>query len=250
VKDRFRLIYLKSPESEKPGPEDSFSSRIHEESLNTDFPSSIAEFPERLSSQAVLNQVKEDLKNGDSKSKKMAIQYLEKVGPSVAISLLQEALLDRDPEIRVQAFISLTQFEDPSVYPLLKKYLRDRDPRIRMSALRGLFKHKEKIDLNILLQFLSDESSQVRRKLATLLGWTQMEGILPILTEMSKDRDPKVRKAALFSLVSLYPEESEDRLIDAMTDPEVDLRRWAKDILEKSLVKPLKGETPPLSARG
>jgi HEAT repeat protein len=71
------------------------------------------------------------------------------------------------------------------------------------------------------------------------LGWTQREGGLPILAELSKDPDAKVRKAALFSLLSLYPEESEDRLLKAMTDPDPDLRRWAKRTLEKMAVAPI-----------
>jgi HEAT repeat protein len=94
--------------------------------------------------------------------------------------------------------------------------------------------------MNILLQFLSDESSQVRRKVATLLGWNQMEGVFPILIEMSKDRDSKVRRAALFSLATLYPEESEDRLVEAMTDSDPGLRNWIRRILEKRMKKPLK----------
>jgi HEAT repeat protein len=103
-----------------------------------------------------------------------------------------------------------------------------------------MFRYQEKIDLNIFLQFLSDESSWVRRKVATLLGWTRIEGALPILMELSKDRDPMVRKAALFSLATLYPDESENPLIEAMTDPDIDLRKWAKMTLEKIAARPLK----------
>jgi HEAT repeat protein len=111
---------------------------------------------------------------------------------------------------------------------------------VRIVALRGMFQMREKIDLNILLQFLDDESPQVRQKLATLLGWTPTEGALPILVEMSKDRDLKVRKSALFSLLTLYPEEGEEGLVEAMTDKDPDLRKWAKDTLGKMAEKPLK----------
>jgi HEAT repeat protein len=91
---------------------------------------------------------------------------------------------------------------------------------------------------------LSDESSWVRRKIATLLGWTQIEGVFPILVEMSKDRDPKVRKAGLFSIITLYPEEGENRLVEAMTDSDPDLRRWARVTLEKMVSRPLKRMAP------
>jgi len=56
---------------------------------------------------------------------------------------------------------------------------------------------------------------------------------------LSRDPDAKVRKAALFSLVSLYPEESEDRLLKAMTDPDPELRKWAKRVLERMTEAPV-----------
>ena len=92
--------------------------------------------------------------------------------------------------------------------------------------------------MNLLVQFLSDESSWVRRKVATLLGWIQMEGTFPVLVEMSKDADARVRKSALFSLMTLYPEESKDRLLEAMNDSDPELRRWAQKALEKAVARP------------
>jgi HEAT repeat protein len=115
----------------------------------------------------------------------------------------------------------------------LKKYVKDREPLIRITALRGMFLWNEKIDRNLLLQFLSDESSWVRRKVATLLGWTPVEGAFPILMQLSKDPDPEVRKAALSSLLNLYPEESETRFMGVLTDKDPNLRTWARRHLEK-----------------
>jgi HEAT repeat protein len=51
-----------------------------------------------------------------------------------------------------------------------------------------------------------------------------------------------VRKAALFSLAILYPEESENRLLEAMTDSDPDLRKWAKLTLEKIAERPTQGK--------
>ena len=77
--------------------------------------------------------------------------------------------------------------------------------------------------------------------MATLLGWTQREGALPILMELSKDQDAMVKKAALFSLMTLYPEEGGERLMEAMVDPNPDLRIWVKSTLDKIIATPLKG---------
>jgi HEAT repeat protein len=252
VRDRFRLIYLKSAGAEKPALNETVPSPDFKESLNGD--SSLyrdSKAQETFSSQTRLEQAKADLKHPDPKLRILAIQFLESVDPSVAFPLLQENLSDRNPEVRAQAILTLIKQRTPDVNPLLKKYLKDSSPKVKIAALRGIFLYGEGVDLNILLQLLSDESPRVRRKMATLLGWTQREGALPILAELSKDPDAKVRKAALFSLVTLYPEESEERLMRAMMDSEPNLRKWAKRALERMAEKPIsiRGGIAPVSRR-
>jgi len=250
VAERFRLIYLKSGESEKSAWDEPHSSRERVTPSAKIIPSMECRAPETFSFQAILKQAKADLKHPDPKVRVLAVKYyLEKSYPSIPLSLLQEILSDQDSEVRAQALRSLIAFRSPIVSPLLKKHLKDNDPSVRVAALRGMLQYKEKIDLNILLQFLSDESSWVRRKVATLLGWTQMEGAFPILMEMSKDQDSKVRKAALFSLITLYPEEGQDRLMEAMADADATVRQWAKMSLEKIAAQPLKRKLDSLSNR-
>ena len=240
MSDRFRLVYLKSTGAEESEFNESFSSHENNKMVLPDPSSTVGPVPESFSSEAILKQAKADLKNPDPKVRILAIKYyVEKSYPSIPMALLQEILSDRDPDVRAQALRSLIKFRSPIVSPFLKKYLKDSDPKMRIAALRGMFQYRERIDLNLLLQFLSDESTWVRRKVATLLGWTQIEGTLPILMELSKDQAPMVRRAALFSLVTLYPEEAEDRFMEAMTDPDRSLREWAKTTLEKMVNSPL-----------
>jgi len=265
VTDRFRLLYLKSTEQEKPNFNESFSS--HENNKMVGPPSFSSEsLPDRqagtrtdteyniteaFSSEAILKQAKADLKHPDPKVRMLAIKYyLEKSYPSIPISLLQEILSDQDPDVRAQALRSLIKFRSPIVSPFLKKYLKDSNPKVRIAALRGMFQYQEKIDLNLFLQFLSDESSWVRRKVATLLGWTQIGGALPILMELSRDQDSMVRRAALFSLTTLYPDESQSRLMEAMADSDPGLRKWVKMTLEKIVARPLKRKMASLTNRG
>jgi HEAT repeat protein len=249
--DCFRLAYLKSPGLEKSDSQESSSSHGSGKIASPSFPSPGDPIPETFSSEAVLKQAKADLRHPDPQVRILAIRYyLEKSYPSISLSLLQEILSDRDPEVRAQALRSLIKFRSPVVSPLLRKYLKDSDSRVRIAALRGMFQYQEKIDLNIFLQFLSDESTWVRRKVATLLGWAQIEGALPILKELSRDGHSMVRRAALFSLATLYPDESENLLIEAMTDPDPDLRKWAKATLEKIWIRPPKGKTASLTNRG
>jgi len=185
-----------------------------------------------------LPQAEADLRHPDPKIRIMAIRFFQKAGLPPSSLPLQETLSDRDPEVRLEAIRFMTKSQ-PSLEPaLLKKTLKDPDARIRMIALQGLFRSGEKLDLTLLLQLLSDESPWVRRKIATLLGWYPMEGVFPVLVERSKDGNPGVRKAALISLSSLYPEESEERLIKALTDPDPDIRDWSKRSLEKTLKEP------------
>ena len=231
--DRFRLIHFKSTDSERTAPHTDGFSDHGKEALRKPLSPHAPETPETLSSQIVLEQVKADLKHADPRIRILSLQYLEKAGASVAIPLLQEGASDPAPEVRSQAVRSLIRFRDPGVGPFLRKCLRDLHPDVRIAALRGIFQSGEGVDLNILLQFLSDESPWVRRKLATLLGWTPREGVFPILMEMSKDRDAKVRKAALISLMALYPEEGRERLFESYRDEDPDVRQWVKKTLEK-----------------
>jgi HEAT repeat protein len=236
ARDRFRLIYLKSAGSEKQVfnepvlPEDSRQRGT--------FPSSHP-VAGTFSFQTQFEQAKADLKHPDPQLRKLAIDYLEKVDSSAATPLLQETLSDRNPDVKARAILALVKLRDPNISALLKKYLKDSSPNVRIAALRGIFQTREGVDLNILLQLMSDESPLVRRKMATLLGWTPMEGVLPVLVELSKDSVVKVRKAALFSLIALYPEESEERLMKAMGDPDPNLRKWAKRALEKRIENPI-----------
>jgi len=248
--DCFRLTYLKSPGLEK-GLETTPSFYDNGKTASSPVPSPEDQRPLTLSSEAVLKQAQTDLRHPDPQVRILAVRYyLEKTYPSIPLSLLQEILSDRDPDVRAQALRSLIRFRSPIVSPLLKKYLKDSDARVRIAALRGMFQFQEKIDLNIFLQFLSDDSAWVRRKVATLLGWAQIEGALPILKELSRDVHSMVRKAALFSLVTLYPDESENLFVEAMTDPDPEIRTWAKATLEKILTRPHKGKTASLMNRG
>jgi len=248
--DCFRLTYLKSPGLEK-GLETSSSFYDNGKIASSSIPSPEDQRSVTLSSEAVLKQAKTDLRHPDPQVRILAIRYyLEKTYPSIPLSLLQEILSDRDPEVRAQALRSLIRFRSPIISPLFRKYLKDSDARVRIAALRGMFQFQEKIDLNIFLQFLSDDSTWVRRKVATLLGWAQVEGALPILKELSRDAHSMVRKAALFSLATLYPDESENLFVEAMTDADPGIRKWAKTTLEKILTRPYKGKAASLTNRG
>ncbi|MBS3905507.1 MAG: HEAT repeat domain-containing protein [Syntrophaceae bacterium] len=237
--DRFRLIYLKSMGMENnpldrilPLPDEAKDPcRSFASSHNLD--------PETHATREILKQAKADLKHPDPKVRILAVKYyLEKSHLSITLDLLRGILSDPDSRVRAEALSTLITFGSPIVSPFLKKHLRDHDPMVRMVALRGMFRFKEKMDLNLLMQFLSDDSPWVRRKIATLLGWNQIEGVLPILVEMSKDQDSMVRKAAIFSLVTLYPEEGEQRLMEAMTDADPDIRKWARDQLNRKIERP------------
>ncbi len=235
--DRFRLIYFKSTTPEKPEadesslPQDSESISAHPVSDRD--PGA----PETFTSQAIVKQARLDLMHPDPKIRVWAIRSLERAEPDIAIPLLQEMLADEDTDVRVQGLHSLITFGGPSVFETVKRYSSDGDPRMRLAVLRGLFKQKEKVDLSLLQPFVNDESPWVRRKLATLLGWIQLDGVFPILMRLSKDPHAKVRKAALLSLMTLYPEEGEDRLLDAINEPDGDVRRWATEILERSVTR-------------
>ena len=87
VRDRFRLIYLKSAGSEKSAPNEPVPSPDLKESLNGDSsPYHDGQAQETFSSQTRLEQAKTDLKHPDPKLRILAIQFLEKRRPLCCFS--------------------------------------------------------------------------------------------------------------------------------------------------------------------
>lgn len=231
--DRFRLIHFKSGDSERASPPSTHYGHPFEKDGRKEKTIRLDHQPETFSFQTTLAQLRADLQHGDPHVRVLALRYLEQLEPSIALPFFQEALSDQHRAVRAQAVRSLSTLRTSEAAPLLRKGIRDDDPEVRMGALRGLFLLGERLDQHLLLQLLSDESPWVRRKLATLLGWYRVEGALPILTQMAKDPEAKVRKAALISLLTLYPEEGKDWLFQAYRDEEEEIRIWAKKALEK-----------------
>jgi hypothetical protein len=95
VADGFRLIYLKSTDSEKASLEEPPSLRQGERNLNPAAPP-LDEFRDVYSSRTILNQAKEDLNHPDPKVRVVAIQYVGRIDSSLGIPLLQEKLSDQD----------------------------------------------------------------------------------------------------------------------------------------------------------
>jgi len=242
VVDRFRLIYLKSPKIEDSLSEEHFLGEKEEKKDFKISKTSKEYYNESYSFEIILNQAKADLKHPDPKVRILAVRFLSKCEPSIAIPFLVGILNDEASDIRAYALDALIRFKAPNILNIIRKFLKDNDPEVRITALRGIFQMAEHIELNLLMQFLDDESPIVRKKLATLLGWTQIKGVLPILVELVKDKDSKVRKAALSSLITQYPEEGEEKILEAIADPDPDLRFWAKEMMEKILKKPIKRE--------
>ena len=121
ARDRFRLIYLKSTGSEKPA----FNEPVlPEDSKQRVTPFSSYPISGTFSSQTQLEQAKADLKHPDPQLRQLAIDYLEKVDPSVATPLLQETLSDRIPDVRARAILALVKLKDPGISPLLRKFLK------------------------------------------------------------------------------------------------------------------------------
>lgn len=226
MSENFRLLYLKSQDSEI------FSRK---EILSPCDPSS----EDPYSKQEILNQAIEDLRHPDPKVRVLAVQYyIEKSNLSITLPLLQEILEDEDPGVRAQALSSLIKLGNPIISPFLKKHLKDKDERVRRIALKGIFQTQEKIDIHLLKPLLNDDSPWVRRKMATLLGWREVEGGQILLCEMIKDKDSMVRKAALSSLLILYPEEGKAQMLEAMNDSNQEIRAWVKVQLNRMLQKP------------
>jgi len=248
VGDRFRLIYLKSTDLEKSKTDEPPSFYASEEIPGDDSRSTESMIVGTFSTQAILKQAHADLEHPDPKARILAIRYLEQSDPSIILPSSSESLIWQGIQrLESRRLPPWSNWKIQISCPYSKSLLGIRTREWGFLPYGACSRMGEKIDLNIFLQFLSDESPWVRRRLATLLGWGQHEGVFPIVMELCKDADAGVRKAALFSLTTLYPEECENRLVEAMTDPDPDIRKWARGTLERIAAMPRKGNRVSLS---
>ena len=145
-----------------------------------------------------------------------------------ALRLLEAA----DPYQRELGFLRLEALREPATARLIQHYVHSRDPETRAHSLRALAAIQGPESIPLLTQQLSqDKHPQVRR--AALLGMEPFAGahpeLLPIFIKSLRDRNTEVRMAAV-DIVSRIddPRAREAILIRNRRERRKDVRRVLK----------------------
>jgi HEAT repeat protein len=154
-----------------------------------------------------------------------------------AVPLLVGLLRDKEANLRTTAAIVLVKIGKDSV-PELVKLLKDSSADVRLSAIQTLSQFgKEDLDeaaVTALVKALGDDNSRVRQVAAAgmaLLGTRARElgggsDVSKALFALSKDKDARVRRAAVAALGQIGLDEKEEitALATALTDKDVNVR--------------------------
>lgn len=129
-----------------------------------------------------------------------------------------------------------TEFSaEDKVNPLEDHALNAPEPKARIEALQELIKQDKDAALPVVEAVLEDDDAEVRRETLLLIYKNRMPVPTSTLNEIAlNDSNDKVRGMAAINIVDRgTPEEARDYLLQALNDPNEDIRRDAKIHLDK-----------------
>ena len=152
------------------------------------------------------------------------------------IEVLTGYLDDASPQVVAAAIDSLGARGEGSAWERIKGAVGDKEPEVRASALRALSRLVDRKDraavvemINTLSGALSDKNPMIRQRAIEQLGTFKDENaVLAISSQLNSD-DLKVRVAALRALGTSGHPAARDLLVDALSDPNLDVRYAATE---------------------
>ncbi len=130
----------------------------------------------------------------------MAILTLGKFGDKKIIKPLKKLLSSPNPKIRQYAIISLGSLKNSEIIESAIKLLDDEDPSVQRAAATSLMGLQ---DQQIVISFISrlkDPNKEIRQTACKALGSLGDESAVDGLIEILKDNEPEVREQAAHSL--------------------------------------------------
>lgn len=186
------------------------------------------------------------LHDDDGRVRQSALAGLEQlIGPQDKqfLALASTMLTDPDTEVRARVLPVLLQADDPiqqsAATQALNEFLTDQDTHQRARGLHVLSQTHDLRFINILLDHLADPADEVRLEAAltveSLISEKMPAQAIELILERTKRliQDPveRIRQAALNILGRIGERESHQIVINALTDPSLQVRTTAVDTL-------------------
>jgi HEAT repeat protein len=139
----------------------------------------------------LIEKLKKDLKNPDTKVKKKALRVLMSLG-EVTISAVPEILVtmnDADEDVRYYAILALTHLEDHRAFYALVKATRAPSPKVRLAALKFTRLCFSDALFAISVTALSDKDKSVRKEAIYRLKMLKDKRAVPFLLPLLEDTE-------------------------------------------------------------
>jgi HEAT repeat protein len=132
---------------------------------------------------------------------------------------VRKKLAETDARVRANAVESLWGADSEPARAVLKEASRDRNHRVAANALIGL--HRSGADVTVSLQQMASGADPLMRAAsAYAMGQVLKSDFKPLLEQMLRDSDPRVRGRALQSLIRLRRQQKQ--MVAAVSTPPPD----------------------------
>ena len=186
---------------------------------------------------AVIEALRDALKDEDSKVREHALFALTQIGDPPAIAALEEALKDQSWQVRANAANALGLRGGRNGVDALVGALKDTTWQVREQAAWALGLAGDARAIEPLIDALRDESSEVREKAAWALGLKgNKRSVEPLMTAL-KDTSASVRGMAAWALGLKSDSRAAEALKEALKDSDKAVRQKAAWALGMLLMK-------------
>jgi len=178
-----------------------------------------------------LGLILENARPGPSGSREELSEALEKFTGDANDQALFGFLRGRDsaPALVVMAIEVLAQRQDDGVARALVAALKHDDASVQLAALAALDERRETLHGSVLEKLLEDDDELVRRQAVISLARLRAadEGLIDLLRDLARERDPATRQGAVVALAELRTPEALEALYLLLADEDHLVRREA-----------------------
>jgi len=147
------------------------------------------------------------LKDGEAPSRASAARHTYGFSWFAAEPLLRTALKDEDSRVREAAVYALCDLREYNAYELLCEVLENEADNVREAATFGLRDDKDPAAVKVLTICMKAKDPDVRIKALEALGQNDTSEAKPVVRDGMNDPEPRVKYAAVLSLLELSGEE-------------------------------------------
>lgn len=160
----------------------------------------------RLDRSAMATQVRGLVSDDDPHVRTNALRVLGTFHDSLFTPAVADRLADGDPNVRVQAVMTLAELGGSSAAAILRDHVNRRPFAVQRHALVGTARVEGLGALDLIADWLADASWMKRAAGSEALGHIPHDTVVPWLTYLTQDEDPRVAAVALTSLTAIAPD--------------------------------------------